>query len=341
MAKAPVDPLAAAFDQINKQFGEGSIVRMGEDPDVEVKRISTGVWNLDIALGGGLPLGRMVEIYGPNGSGKTTIALSTIAEAQRNGETCAFIDMEHALDPAYARALGVDVDALLLSQPGTGEQALEIVDILVCTGAVQVIVVDSVAAMSPRAEVEGDYGQAHVGLMARLMGQALRKLNPIVSTHEVCLIWINQLRESIGVMFGPTEFTPGGKGLPFYSSVRLDVRRIETMKTSEKDGKEAFANRTRVKVIKNKVGIPHRQAEFDLVYGKGIVRGGVLLDLALKHKVIIQSGSWFATSNGEQVGQGRTNAVAALTDTPLYESVCDLVRVQLAIEAMAKVEASA
>ena len=321
MAKESKDPLADAFAQINKQFGEGSIIRMGEDPDVEVKRISTGVWNLDIALGGGLPLGRMVETYGPNGSGKTTIALSTIAEAQRSGETCAFIDMEHALDPAYARALGVDVDSLLLSQPGTGEQALEIVDILVKTGQVRVIVVDSVAAMSPRAEIEGDYGDAHVGLMARLMGQALRKLTPIVHENDVCLIWINQLRQSIGVTYGPTEFTPGGKGLPFYSSVRLDVRRIETIKTKD-DAKDAFANRTRVKVVKNKVGIPHKQVEFDLVYGQGIPKAGVLLDMALKHGVIKQSGAWFATDQGEQVGQGRVKSIANLTANPvLYESV--------------------
>ncbi len=304
--------LDAALGQIDKQFGKGSIMRMGDKTSMAIEAISTGALSLDLALGiGGLPRGRVTEIYGPESSGKSTLAMHVVAEAQRNGGVCAYIDAEHAMDPIYAAAIGVDIDQLLISQPDTGEQALEIADMLVRSGAIDVVVIDSVAALTPRAEIEGDMGDTHVGLQARLMSQALRKLTGNLSKTQTIAIFINQLREKIGVMFGSPETTPGGRALKFYSSVRLDIRRIESLK----DGVEIVGNRTRVKVVKNKVSPPFRQAEFDIMYGKGISREGTLLDLSVDLDIVTKSGAWF-TYEGEQLGQGREKAKNFLHQNP-------------------------
>ncbi|MST31709.1 recombinase RecA [Acidimicrobiaceae bacterium USS-CC1] len=299
-----------ALGQIEKQFGKGAIMRMGESTHMQVESISTGALSLDIALGiGGLPRGRIVEIFGPESSGKSTLAMHVVAEAQRNGGICAYIDAEHAMDPVYAKAIGVNVDDLLISQPDTGEQALEIADMLIRSGALDVLVVDSVAALTPRAEIEGEMGDTHVGLQARLMSQALRKLTGTLNKSNTIAIFINQLREKIGVMFGSPETTPGGRALKFYSSVRLDIRRIESIK----DGAEVTGNRTRVKVVKNKVSPPFKQAEFDIMYGRGISREGSLLDVAVELGIVKKSGAWY-TYEGEQLGQGRENAKTFLAE---------------------------
>ena len=304
--------LEMALSQIDKQFGKGSIMRMGDKGSLAIEAVSTGALALDLALGiGGLPRGRVTEIYGPESSGKSTLAMHVVAEAQRNGGTCAYIDAEHAMDPIYAKAIGVDIDQLLISQPDTGEQALEIADMLVRSGAIDVVVIDSVAALTPRAEIEGEMGDTHVGLQARLMSQALRKLTGNLSKTQTIAIFINQLREKIGVMFGSPETTPGGRALKFYSSVRLDIRRIESLK----DGTEVVGNRTRVKVVKNKVSPPFKQAEFDIMYGKGISREGSVLDMSVDLGIVKKSGAWF-TYDGEQLGQGRENAKAFLVDNP-------------------------
>ena len=317
--------LDVALAAIDKQFGKGSIMRMGEKTSMGIESIQTGALSLDLALGvGGLPRGRVVEIFGPESSGKSTLAMHVVAEAQRNGGICAYIDAEHAMDPVYAGAIGVDIDQLLISQPDTGEQALEIVDMLVRSGAVDVVVIDSVAALTPRAEIEGEMGDTHVGLQARLMSQALRKLTANLSRTNTIAIFINQLREKIGVMFGSPETTPGGRALKFYSSVRLDIRRIESIK----DGAEIVGNRTRVKVVKNKVAPPFRQAEFDIMYGKGISREGTLLDIAVDMGIIKKSGAWF-TYDGEQLGQGRENAKNFLSENPeIMVEVSEKVRVE-------------
>jgi recombination protein RecA len=302
--------LEMALSQIDKQFGKGSVMRLGEKGSMDVAAIPTGALALDIALGiGGLPRGRVIEIFGPESSGKSTLATTVVAEAQRLGGKCAYIDAEHAMDPVYAAAIGVDVDDLLVSQPDTGEQALEITDMLIRSGALDVIVIDSVAALTPKAEIEGDMGDSHVGLQARLMSQALRKITANLNRSNTICIFINQLREKIGVMFGSPETTPGGRALKFYSSVRLDIRRIESLK----DGTEVVGNRTRVKVVKNKVAAPFRQAEFDIMYGKGISREGSLLDIAVEQGHIKKSGAWF-TYEGEQLGQGRENAKKYLAE---------------------------
>jgi recombination protein RecA len=304
--------LDVALGQIDKQFGKGSVMRLGERPLAAIEVIPTGSIALDLALGiGGLPRGRVIEIYGPESSGKTTVALHAVANAQAAGGLAAFIDAEHALDPEYARALGVDTDGLLVSQPDTGEQALEIADMLIRSGALDVIVIDSVAALVPRAEIEGEMGDNHVGLQARLMSQALRKITGALSNSNTTAIFINQLREKIGVMFGSPETTTGGKALKFYSSVRLDVRRIETLK----DGGEAVGNRTRVKVVKNKVAPPFKQAEFDIVYGQGISREGSLIDVGVDQAIIRKSGAWY-TYEGDQLGQGKENVRSFLRDNP-------------------------
>lgn len=304
--------LEAALAQIDKNFGKGSVMRLGDDTRPPVAVIPTGSVALDIALGiGGLPRGRVVEIYGPEASGKTTVALHAVANAQRAGGIAAFIDAEHALDPEYAKRLGVDTDALLVSQPDTGEQALEIMDMLIRSGALDVIVVDSVAALVPKAEIEGDMGDSHVGLQARLMSQALRKITGALSSSGTTAIFINQLREKIGVFFGSPETTTGGKALKFYSSIRLDVRRIETLK----EGAESVGNRTRVKVVKNKMAPPFKQAEFDILYGLGISREGSLLDLGVEHGVVRKSGAWY-TYEGDQLGQGKENSRRFLIDNP-------------------------
>jgi recombination protein RecA len=304
--------LEAALTQIDKQYGKGSIMRMGEKTTMAIEAVPTGALSLDLALGvGGLPRGRVVEIYGPESSGKSTLAMHVVAEAQRNGGICAYIDAEHAMDPVYARAIGVDVDQLLISQPDTGEQALEIADMLIRSGALDVVVIDSVAALTPKAEIEGDMGDSHVGLQARLMSQALRKLTASLNRTKTIAIFINQLREKIGVMFGSPETTPGGRALKFYSSVRLDIRRIESIK----DGAEIVGSRTRVKVVKNKVSPPFKQAEFDIMYGKGISREGSLLDMSVELGIVKKSGAWF-TYDGEQLGQGRENVKSFLTAHP-------------------------
>jgi recombination protein RecA len=301
-----------AVSQIEKQFGKGSVMRMGEASHMEVEAISTGALALDLALGvGGLPRGRIVEIFGPESSGKSTLATHVVAEAQRNGGICAYIDAEHAMDPVYARAIGVNVDELLISQPDTGEQALEIADMLIRSGALDVVVIDSVAALTPRAEIEGEMGDSHVGLQARLMSQALRKLAGTLNKTHTIAIFINQLREKIGVLYGSPETTPGGRALKFYSSVRLDIRRIESIK----DGVEVIGNRTRVKVVKNKVSPPFTQCEFDIMYGKGISREGSLLDVGVDLGLVKKSGAWY-TYEGEQLGQGRENAKAFLSENP-------------------------
>jgi recombination protein RecA len=304
--------LDIAVSQIEKQFGKGSVMRLGERAATPIEVIPTGSIALDVALGiGGLPRGRVVEIYGPESSGKTTVALHAVANAQAAGGVAAFIDAEHALDPEYARALGVDTDALLVSQPDTGEQALEIADMLVRSGALDVIVIDSVAALVPRAEIEGEMGDSHVGLQARLMSQALRKITGALSNSGTTAIFINQLREKIGVMFGSPETTTGGKALKFYASIRLDVRRIETLK----DGSDAVGNRTRVKVVKNKVAPPFKQAEFDIVYGQGISREGSLIDVGVEQGLIKKSGAWY-TYDSDQLGQGKENVRGFLRDNP-------------------------
>ena len=296
--------LEAALVQIERQFGKGSVMRLGEQARVPVDVIPTGSIALDVALGlGGLPRGRIIEIYGPESSGKTTVALHALANAQKAGGIAAFIDAEHALDPAYAQKLGVDTDALLVSQPDTGEQALEIADMLICSGAIDVVVIDSVAALVPKAEIEGEMGDSHVGLQARLMSQALRKITGALSQTKTTAIFINQLREKVGVMFGSPETTSGGKALKFYASVRLDIRRIETLK----DGTESVGNRTRVKVVKNKLAPPFRNAEFDILYGVGISREGSLIDLGVEQGIVRKAGAWY-TYEGDQLGQGKENA---------------------------------
>ena len=320
--------LEMALAQIDKQYGKGSIMRMGEKASMAIDVVQTGALSLDLALGvGGLPRGRVVEIFGPESSGKSTLAMHVVAEAQRNGGICAYIDAEHAMDPIYARAIGVDVDQLLISQPDTGEQALEIADMLVRSGALDIVVIDSVAALTPRAEIEGEMGDTHVGLQARLMSQALRKLTANLNKTNTIMIFINQLREKIGVMFGSPETTPGGRALKFYSSVRLDIRRIESIK----DGTEITGSRTRVKVVKNKVAPPFRQAEFDIMYGKGISREGSLLDMAVDMNIVKKSGAWF-TYEGEQLGQGRENAKSYLSSNPeVMMEISDRVRKEAGI----------
>ncbi|KZF05549.1 MAG: recombinase RecA [Rhodococcus sp. (in: high G+C Gram-positive bacteria)] len=304
--------LDLALAQIDKNFGKGSVMRLGDEVRQPIAVIPTGSIALDVALGiGGLPRGRVIEVYGPESSGKTTVALHAVASAQRAGGIAAFIDAEHALDPDYAQKLGVDTDALLVSQPDTGEQALEIADMLIRSGALDILVIDSVAALVPRAEIEGEMGDSHVGLQARLMSQALRKMTGAMSNSGTTVIFINQLREKIGVMFGSPETTTGGKALKFYASVRLDIRRIETLK----DGTDAIGNRTRVKVVKNKVAPPFKQAEFDIIYGKGISREGSLIDMGVEHGFIRKSGSWF-TYDGDQLGQGKENARKFMLENP-------------------------
>ncbi|UTT46281.1 recombinase RecA [Micrococcus luteus] len=304
--------LEAALAQIDKQFGKGSVMRLGDQTQAPVEVIPTGSVAMDVALGiGGLPRGRVVEIYGPESSGKTTLALHAVANAQRNGGIAAFIDAEHALDPVYARQLGVDTDALLVSQPDTGEQALEIMDMLVSSGTLDIVVIDSVAALTPRAEIEGEMGDSHVGLQARLMSQALRKVTGRLHQTKTTAIFINQLREKIGVFFGSPETTTGGKALKFYASVRIDVRRIETLK----EAGNPVGNRTRVKIVKNKMAPPFKQAEFDILYGVGISREGGLIDMGVEEGIVKKSGAWF-TYDGDQLGQGKENARRFLRDNP-------------------------
>lgn len=310
MALDKTKALDTALAQIEKQFGKGAVMRLGQNETMQVEAIPTGSLSLDLALGiGGLPRGRIIEIYGPESSGKTTLALHCIAQGQKNGGYAAFIDVEHALDPVYARALGVDIDSLLVSQPDTGEQALEITEALVRSGAIDVIVVDSVAALVPRAEIEGEMGDSHVGLQARLMSQALRKLAGAISKSNCVAIFINQLREKVGVMYGNPEVTPGGRALKFYASVRIDIRKIETLK----NGTEQVGSRTRARVVKNKIAPPFREAEFDVMYGKGISREGELLDLAVKLDIIQKSGAWFSY-NQKRLGQGRDNVKEMLAN---------------------------
>ncbi|HWP98984.1 MAG TPA: recombinase RecA [Vicinamibacterales bacterium] len=326
-----------AVGQIEKQFGKGSIMRLGQrEAIMPVAAIPTGSISLDYALGiGGMPRGRVVEIFGPESSGKTTLALQVIAQAQQRGGMAAFVDAEHALDAQYARKLGVDVDNLLVSQPDNGEQALEIVEVLVRSGGVDVVVVDSVAALVPRAEIEGEMGDAQVGLQARLMSQALRKLTGVVSKSRTCLIFINQLREKIGVMFGNPETTTGGRALKFYASVRIDIRRIGAIK----DGEQVVGGRTRVKVVKNKVAPPFREAEFDVMYGEGISKEGDLLDLAVERRIVEKSGTWFAFE-GERLGQGRENAKQFLRENPdIFQKIEERVRRELGLLAPAEVAA--
>ena len=319
--------LEAAMSQIEKQFGKGSVMKLGEFKAMEVEAIPTGALSLDMALGiGGVPRGRIIEVFGPESSGKTTLALHVIAEAQKMGGEAAFIDAEHALDPVYAKKLGVDIDNLIVSQPDTGEQALEITEALVRSGALDVIVVDSVAALVPKAEIDGDMGDSHMGLQARLMSQALRKLAGAINKSKTVLIFINQLREKIGVMFGNPETTTGGRALKFYASVRLDIRKIENIK---QDG-EVKGNRVRVKVIKNKVAPPFREAEFDVVYGEGISKAGNILDMAVNMDIIEKSGSWFSY-NGERIGQGRENVKNYLKENPdVLQEVEEKVRANFA-----------
>ncbi|MBK88845.1 MAG: recombinase RecA [Gammaproteobacteria bacterium] len=318
--------LSAALAQIERQFGKGSMMRLGDQEQIAIPSISTGSLGLDVALGiGGLPRGRVVEIYGPESSGKTTLTLQVIAEAQKVGGTCAFIDAEHALDPQYAQALGVDTDNLLVSQPDTGEQALEICDMLVRSAAVDVIIVDSVAALTPKAEIEGEMGDTHVGLQARLMSQALRKMTGNIKQANTMVVFINQIRMKIGVMFGSPETTTGGNALKFYSSVRLDIRRIGAVK----NGDEVVGNETRVKVVKNKVAPPFRQAEFQILYGEGIHRTGEILELGVQQGVVEKSGAWYSY-NGDRIGQGRKNAADFLDDNPdMKEQIESIIRQQL------------
>ncbi|SMC34237.1 recombination protein RecA [Oscillospiraceae bacterium] len=315
--------LEAAMAQIEKQFGKGSVMRMGDQEVVDIETIPTGALTLDIALGvGGLPRGRIIEIYGPESSGKTTVALHCVAEAQKMGGTCAFIDAEHALDAVYANKIGVDVDNLLLAQPDTGEQALEITETLVRSGGIDVIVIDSVAALVPKAEIEGEMGDSHVGLQARLMSQALRKLTGIIAKSGTVCIFINQLREKVGIMFGNPETTTGGRALKFYSSVRLDVRKTETLR----NGTDVVGNHVRVKVVKNKVAPPFKEAEFDIMYGQGISKESCIIDLAVENNIIEKSGSWFAYK-GQKIGQGKDNARQYLLDnTDVRDEIEQLVR---------------
>lgn len=304
--------LDAAMSQIERQFGKGSIMRLGDNRTMDIETISTGSLTLDIALGaGGLPMGRIVEIYGPESSGKTTLTLQVIAEAQKNGKTCAFVDAEHALDPVYAQKLGVNIDDLLVSQPDTGEQALEICDMLTRSGAVDVIVVDSVAALTPKAEIEGEIGDSHMGLAARMMSQAMRKMTGNLKQSNTLLIFINQIRMKIGVMFGNPETTTGGNALKFYASVRLDIRRTGAIKDSD----EIVGNETRVKVVKNKISPPFKQADFQILYGRGISKEAELLDLGVAHKMVDKAGAWYSY-NGDKIGQGKNNAVKFITDHP-------------------------
>jgi len=304
--------LTAALGQIERQFGKGAIMRLGDNRAMDIESISTGSLSLDIALGiGGLPTGRVIEVYGPESSGKTTLTLQVIAEAQRKGKTCAFVDAEHALDPVYAERLGVNVEELLVSQPDTGEQALEIADMLVRSSAVDVIIVDSVAALTPKAEIEGEMGDSHVGLQARLMSQALRKLTANIKKSNTMCIFINQIRMKIGVMFGNPETTTGGNALKFYSSVRLDIRRTGALK----EGDEVVGNETRVKVVKNKVAPPFKQAEFQIMYGTGISKEGELIDLGVKHKLVEKSGAWYSYK-GDKIGQGKANSMKFLAENP-------------------------
>lgn len=304
--------LSTALGQIEKTFGKGSVMKLGQRPAVNVEAIPTGSLGLDLALGiGGLPKGRIIEIFGPESSGKTTLTLHAIAEAQKKGGTCAFVDAEHALDPAYAKKLGVNIDELVISQPDTGEQALEIADTLVRSGAIDLLVVDSVAALTPKAEIEGEMGDAHMGLQARLMSQALRKLTASISRTNCIIIFINQIRMKIGVMFGSPETTTGGNALKFYSSVRLDIRRIGSIKDKE----EVIGNQTRVKVVKNKVSPPFRVVEFDIMYGEGVSKLGEILDIAVKHELVDKAGAWYSY-NDQRIGQGRENAKQFLKDNP-------------------------
>jgi recombination protein RecA len=319
--------LGLAVDQIEKQFGKGSIMRLGDAHKIDVETISTGSVGLDIALGGGIPKGRIIEIYGPESSGKTTLSLHAVAEVQRGGGVAAFIDAEHALDPAYAKRIGVDVEKLLVSQPDSGEQALEIVETLVRSNAVDIIVIDSVAALVPQAEIEGDMGDSHMGLQARLMSQALRKLTAIISRSKTTVIFINQLRMKIGVMFGNPETTTGGNALKFYASVRMDIRRISQIKA----GESVIGNRTRVKVVKNKIAPPFREAEFDIMYNHGISAEGDVLDLAAAKEIVEKSGAWYSY-NGEKIGQGREATKQFLSDNP--KILAELSKKVLASEAV-------
>lgn len=318
--------LDQAILNIEKQFGKGSIMRLGDAPEQKIEVIPTGCLPVDMALGcGGMPRGRIVEIYGPESSGKTTLALHVVAEAQKNGGTAAFIDAEHALDPIYAKKLGVDIDNLYVSQPDNGEQALDICDALVRTAAVDVVVVDSVAALTPKAEIEGDMGDQHMGLQARLMSQALRKLAGIANRSKTCIIFINQLREKIGVMFGNPETTAGGKALKFYASIRIDIRKVDTIK----DGANIVGNKTRAKVVKNKLAPPFKTVEFDIMYGEGISKVGSLVDMAVELNVIQKTGSWFSY-NDEKIGQGKENAKQFLRENPeIYNEVESIIREKL------------
>ncbi len=322
--------LSAALGQIERQFGKGSIMKLGDNKALDIESISTGSLSLDIALGiGGLPCGRVVEIYGPESSGKTTLTLQTVAEAQKMGKTCAFVDAEHALDPVYAKKLGVNIDDLLVSQPDTGEQALEIADMLVRSNAVDVVIVDSVAALTPKAEIEGEMGDAHVGLQARLMSQALRKLTANIKKSNTLCIFINQIRMKIGVMFGNPETTTGGNALKFYASVRLDIRRTGAVK----EGDEVTGNETRVKVVKNKVAPPFKQADFQILYGKGISKHGELLDLGVKEGLIDKSGAWYSY-NGNRIGQGKANCIKYLEEnTAISDEVEKIIRDRLLLAA--------
>ncbi|HEX9226755.1 recombinase RecA [Arthrobacter sp. YAF34] len=338
MAAAPdrQKALDAALAQIDKQFGKGSVMRLGDEVRAPIEVIPTGSIALDVALGiGGLPRGRVVEIYGPESSGKTTVALHAVANAQRQGGIAAFIDAEHALDPEYAAKLGVDTDALLVSQPDTGEQALEIMDMLIGSGSLDVIVIDSVAALVPRAEIEGDMGDSHVGLQARLMSQALRKITGRLSQTKTTAIFINQLREKIGVFFGSPETTTGGKALKFYASIRIDVRRIQTLK----EGADSVGNRTKAKIVKNKMAPPFKIAEFDIIYGQGISREGGIIDMGVEHGLIKKSGSWF-TYDGDQLGQGMENSRRFLRDNPeLAAELERLIKEKLGVGVKAPAEA--
>nr|WP_278347205.1 recombinase RecA [Alteromonas macleodii] len=330
--------LTAAVGQIEKQFGKGAIMRLGDNQAMDIEAISTGSLTIDIALGiGGLPCGRVVEIYGPESSGKTTLTLQVIAEAQRKGKTCAFVDAEHALDPVYAEKLGVNIDELLVSQPDTGEQALEICDMLVRSGAVDVVIVDSVAALTPKAEIEGDMGDSHVGLQARLMSQALRKLTANIKRSNTLCIFINQIRMKIGVMFGNPETTTGGNALKFYSSVRLDIRRIGAVK----EGDEVVGNETRVKVVKNKVAPPFKQAEFMIRYGEGISKEAELIDLGVKQKLVDKAGAWYSYK-GDRIGQGKANVMKFLKENPeIANEIETKIRQELLLSKTMKVEEAA